>query len=66
MPVWASDYEHLLHEGLDDGMDGSMGEGDYEGYEDEVVQVDGDLELDEDEVDGEVDLNEDDYFDLTY
>ena len=60
-PVWASDYEHFLHEGLDDGVDVSKGEGEYEGDED---GVEGDLDLDEDEVDGEVDLDEDYYFDL--
>ena len=62
-PVWASDYEQLLHESMDDGIDGSIGEGEYEGDEDEV---DGDLGLDEDEVDRELDQDEDDYFDLTY
>lgn len=61
VPVWASDYKHLLHEGLDGG---SMDEGEYKGDEDEV---DGDPGLDEDEMeDDELDQDEDDCFDLTY
>ena len=61
MPVWASDYKHLLHEGLDGG---SKDEGEYKGDEDEV---DGDLGLDEDEMeDDELDQDEEDCFDLTY